>query len=64
MTWYNEMLIYAVCGVLTASAMRVWCGDGELGKGETIAVGIFWPFFALMLVAALVVKIFNKKGRQ
>lgn len=64
MMWYNELLIYAVCGVLTASAMRVWCDDGELGKGETIAVGIFWPFFAIMLVAVLVVKIISRKGGE
>ena len=64
MRWYNELLIYAVCGVLTASAMRVWCEDGELGKGETIAVGIFWPFFALMLVAVLIVKIISRKGGE
>ena len=62
MRWYHEICIYSVCGVLTASAMRVWCEDGELGKGETTAVGIFWPFFALMLVAVLIVKLFNKEG--
>lgn len=62
MMWYHELLIYAVCGVLTACAMRVWCDDGEIGKGETLAVGIFWPFFALLLVTALVIKLFNKKG--
>lgn len=60
MTWYNEMIIYAVCGVLTASAMRLWCEDGELGNGETLAVGIFWPLFAIMLSAVLVIKIFDK----
>lgn len=62
MMWYHELCIYAACGVLTASAMRVWCEDGELGNGETLAVGIFWPFFALLLVAVLIIKMFNKKG--
>ena len=62
MTWYNELIIYAVCGVLTASAMRVWCEDGELGKGETLAVGIFWPFFAFMLFIVLIIKMFEKNG--
>lgn len=60
MRWYHELLIYAVCGVLTASAMRVWCEDGEFGKGETIAVGIFWPFFALLLFIVLIIKMFEK----
>lgn len=60
MTWYNELIIYAVCGVLTACAMRVWCEYGELGKGETITVGIFWPLFALLLFIVLIIKMFEK----
>lgn len=62
MRWYHELLIYAVCGVLTASAMRVWCEDGELGNGETLAVGIFWPFFALLLFIVFIIKTFEKNG--
>lgn len=61
MRWYHEICIYAVCGVLTASAMRVWCEDGELGKGEWLAVAVFWPLFALLLIIVLTIKIFNKK---
>ncbi len=64
MTWYNELIIYAVCGVLTACSMRVWCEEGELGNGETIAVGIFWPFFAIMLAAVLIAKLFKKERRK
>ena len=60
MRWYHEICIYAVCGVLTASAMRVWCEDGELGNGETIAVGIFCPFFALLLFIVLIIKMFEQ----
>lgn len=62
MMWYKELPIYAVCGVLTACAMRAWCDDGELGKGETVAVGILWPLFAIMLVVVLIVKNISRKG--
>ena len=62
MMWYNELMIYAVCGVMTVSAMRVTLNDGEAGWQETVIFAIFWPFFALMLLAVMVVKIISRKG--
>lgn len=60
MRLYHELCIYAVCGVLTASAMRVWCKEGEIKTTEMIIIGILWPIFAMLLAAAFIIKMFEK----
>lgn len=60
MRWYHELCIYAACGVLTASAMKGLSVKG-MEKGEWLAVAVFWPLFALLLIIVLTIKIFDKK---
>lgn len=60
MMWYQELCIYAACGVLTACAMKESLKDGDAGWREMILFAILWPFFAFMLAVVLVIKIFDK----
>lgn len=59
MMWYHELCIYAACGVLTASATKGWAVK-DMEKGEWLAVAVFWPLFALLLVLVLIIKMFEK----
>lgn len=60
MMWYHEICIYTIFGVLTGSAMKWWAVKG-MEKGEWLAIAVFWPLFALLLIIVLTIKIFDKK---